>query len=166
MVNANYQVTKVCSFCASDWHFITMLLPHLNKSINEGKKIATILEEDSQNKVAMLLEKLRLKNAKKILDINWNKKEENEYEIEKILRKRGEKELEIIINGTENFINNVNELIEDYRDNNTIIRKIRIINCYYVTENLNMREILSKHDMVLNTAGEEKVEKFMAKVEM
>ena len=39
-------VKKVCSFCVSDLHLITMLLPHLNKKVKENEKIITILEKE------------------------------------------------------------------------------------------------------------------------
>ena len=39
-------VLKLCSFYVSEWHLITMLLPYINKKVNEETKIATILEND------------------------------------------------------------------------------------------------------------------------
>ena len=65
--------TKLCSFYVSDWHLVTMLLPYINKKINEQAKIATILENDIQENVKTLVEKLNLKNAEKILNLNWKK---------------------------------------------------------------------------------------------
>ena len=165
MVKVTDSITKVCCFYASDWHFVTMLLPHVNKSINEGNKITTILEKDSQNKVKTLLEKLKLKNEKKILEIDWTKKEINSDEVEKILRKRGEKPIEIIISGNLEYIDNANDIIEQYIYNNQVKRKIKIIDCYYIEEeNLNVKEILNKHDMVINTAGEKNVDSYVCKI--
>ena len=65
--------TKLCSFYVSDWHLVTMLLPYINKKINEQAKIATILENDIQENVKTLVEKLNLKNAEKILLIDMEK---------------------------------------------------------------------------------------------
>ena len=39
-------LTKLCSFYVSDWHLVTMLLPYINKKINEQAQIATILENN------------------------------------------------------------------------------------------------------------------------
>ena len=46
---------------------------NINKKINEQAKIATILENDIQENVKTLVEKLNLKNAEKILNLNWKK---------------------------------------------------------------------------------------------
>lgn len=164
MVNINKKVTKVCSFYASDWHLITMLLPHVNKAINEKSKITTILENDTQEKVKELLAKLRLKNEKKILNIDWNKKDASVYEVEKILRKRGERKLEIIISGCIEYIEEVNSLIEDYVNENKTNRDIKIINCYSIEQKANIKEILKNHQAILNTAGEISIDDYIARV--
>ena len=44
------KITKFCSFYVSDWHMVTMLLPYINKKMNEQTKIVTILEK-GQNKI-------------------------------------------------------------------------------------------------------------------
>ena len=64
MIKSNQENQKVCSFYASDWHLVTMLLPYINKKINEEIKIATILEQDAEEKVAILLDKLNIKNKR------------------------------------------------------------------------------------------------------
>ena len=60
-------VTKLCSFCVSDWHLVTMLLPYINTKINEKAKIAVILEKDIRQNVETLLERLNLKNKETLL---------------------------------------------------------------------------------------------------
>ena len=56
----------LCSFYVSDWHIVTMILPYINTQINNGVKVATILEKDLENKMFELLEKLNLKNKEKM----------------------------------------------------------------------------------------------------
>ena len=46
MTENNPNINRVCSFYASDWHLLTMLLPNIDRKINEGVKITTILEND------------------------------------------------------------------------------------------------------------------------
>ena len=43
-------IEKLCSFYVSDWHLVTMLLPYINKQINEKANIITILESDIEEK--------------------------------------------------------------------------------------------------------------------
>lgn len=165
MVSANANISRVCSFYVSDWHFITMLLPHINKKIDEGAKITTILEEDAQERVETLLKKLKLENTKKIIDIDWRKKDIDYANIKKVFNtKRQDKE--IIVSGTVEYINRVNNIIEEYVSQNKIKDEIKIINCYYVTDNLNINEILDYHKAVLNTAGEKSVKDFKRSISM
>lgn len=162
MVNENKNITKVCSFYASDWHLITMLLPHINKTIDVGAKITTILEEDAQDKVETLLQKLKLYNTKKILNINWRKKELDNINIEN----DNNEKIEFIISGSSEYINKANELIENYVKTKEIKSEIKIINCYFAEENLDIKEILNNHKAVLNTAGEKTTAEFMRSISM
>ena len=165
MVNVNKNITKVCSFYASDWHFITMLLPHINAKIDEKSKITTILEEDAQDKVEILLGKLKLNNTERILNIGWKNKELNKENLEKVIEKSLETEnLEIIISGSKEYIKEVNTIIEKSVELHNIENEIRIINCYSVEDNLNIKEILEKHEIVLNTAGEKSSKEFMKSI--
>ena len=163
MVSIKSNITKVCSFYVSDWHFITMLLPHVNKSIDEGKKIKTILEEDILDKVNILLEKLNLKNNNKILKIDWNKKDLSEDLVENLIRTRSNK-IEIIISGTIDYINQSNSLIKKYVEKNNITKEIKIINCFLVGDETNIRKILEEHDMILNTSGETEKNRFLQQI--
>lgn len=167
MVNENKNITKVCSFYVSDWHLITMLLPHINKTINERNKVTTILEEDAQEKVEILLNKIKIENANNIININWRKKDVSNIKIEELKLEETENiDNEIIIAGSIEYINEANELIEDYVKNNDFKGRIKIINCYLAEENLNIKEILNDHRAVLNTAGERTTKEFMKSINM
>lgn len=164
MVNENKHITKVCSFYVSDWHLITMLLPNINKKINERNKITTILEEDAQEKVEILLNKLKIENANKIMNIDWRKKNINNIKIEDLKLADTGEENEIIVAGENSFINKVNELIEDFAK--TFKGKIRIVNCFQAEKELDIRNILNNHRAVLNTAGERTTTEFMKSISM
>lgn len=158
-MNNKNNIMKLCSFYVSDWHLITMLLPYISKKINEETKIATILENDIQNNVEILLEKLSLKNEEKILGINWNNIKEIKYsKITKMLEKELEGELLIIVNGSKDYIEKANVILHKYIQNNLekIQKlKIKIVNCYEIVEfNGSIVEILDNHDKILNTSGE------------
>lgn len=155
-------LTKLCSFYVSDWHLVTMLLPYINKKINEQAKIATILEKDIKENVVTLVEKLNLKNKEKILKLKWNKTKE----IEKIEKLEKEQELIIFINGSKEFIEKANKKLAKYIAKPLINNKIKIINCYEVMEfNSSIIEILNKHDKILNTSGEKEIEEVFADYE-
>ncbi len=157
-------IMKLCSFYVSDWHLITMLLPYINKKINEETEIATILENNIKNNVETLVKKLNLKNEQKILNINWsNKNESKQSNISKIIKNNIGKNILVIVNGNKEFIKNANENIDTYIEEN--IEKIektnttiKIVNCYEIVEfNGSIIEILDIHDKVLNTSGEKEI---------
>ncbi len=155
------KIKKICSFYVSDWHMITMLLPHVNKAINDETKITTILEEDYRDKIKMLLSKLRLKNERQINRINWDKTLNIKEKINEIFKNTINGDINIIVAGKTPYIEFVNSEIEKYLSkNNTESEKITIINCYNVNE-INMREVLNKHDGILNTSGEKSKQEFI-----
>lgn len=158
MVN-NKNLKKICSFYVSDWHFVTMLLPHINKKIDEKVKIATILENEEKTYMTTLLEKLRLANKEKILKINWNKTIINSEELKNIFESK-EKEIEIIVKGDNNYINEVNKRVMELSQN--LNKTVTIINCYNVDENKdNITEILNKYDEILNTSGVKTIKEYL-----
>ncbi len=158
MNNQKNRVTKLCSFYVSEWHLVTMLLPYINKKINEEVEIATILENDVENNVKTLVEKLNLKNSEKILEINWKNKSSK---IEEIIENSIGKEILIIVNGNKEFIDNSNKEISNYLEvNNEKFKNknIKIVDCYEIVEfNGSIIEILDAHDKILNTSGEKEI---------
>ena len=155
MVN-NENIKKVCSFYVSDWHLVTMLLPHINEKINEEVKIATILQYSLQKQIETLLEKLKIENKDKILNIDWREKIVSENIIENIINTK-EDNIEIIINGDMEYIEKVNKQIENCIKNANQLqnKKITIIDCYNVNDYKNkISQIIGKHQKILNTSGE------------
>lgn len=156
-------ITKLCSFYVSEWHLVTMLLPYISKKINNGAKITTILEKNIEKEVITLVEKLNLKNKDKILKLKWNTKKEIKTILEDLKNK---KELIIIVNGEKNFIKEQNKKIEKYlRENKTNI-KVKIINCYEITEySESVHKILDDNDKILNTSGEKEIKEIFSDYE-
>ena len=148
-------IIKLCSFYISDWHLVTMLLPYINKKINEEIEIATILENDLDEKITKLVERLNLNNKEKILNLNWSKFKEKG----KVIYNKDNKEKVLIINGSQDFVEKINNKIEKYFKTHKVNGTIKIINCFEVTGiRGSMKDILDGHDKVLNTSGENEKE--------
>lgn len=160
MTDINNKVETVCSFYASEWHLVTMLLPNIDKKINKGIKITTILENDLRNNMETLLKKLNLENRNKVLDIGWNKSNLNLDNINRIMKNNDC----IIVAGTVEYIKNVHLIIEKCLNNN---KNITIIDCYDINEcEPEIKRILNEHEKVLNTAGEKDKEEYITTIKM
>lgn len=168
MKNLKNNTEKLCSFYVSEWHLVTMILPYINKELNEEANIITILENNIEDNIKTLMTKLNLKNEKEILNIDWKNNQEMKYsEISKKLQKIVEEKSKnaiVFINGSKTYIDLVNKNIEKWinkNTNNLQCNQLKIINCYEVTEfNNSIREILDSHDKVLNTSGEKDIQDF------
>ena len=144
-------IQKLCCFYASDWHLTVMLLPYISKKINEDSSIYMKCENDIKQKLEILLNKLSVKNEKRIMSMSWNNTV-NEDETDS-------KEKIYIISGSEEFIENKNQEIAEYYQNKD--ENIKIINCYEVNENCRLKDIIEEngYTKILNTKGEEFIEK-------
>lgn len=166
MENQENNFKKVCSFYVNEWHLTTMILPHINRDINKKIKVATILEKGIKENIKILISKMNLKEEtkNKIEKINWTSTKIYKYrEIESYLMKniKNEVNIDIIVNGKNEYINIINLNIEKFIEKHKHeldSKKITIINCYEVTQFSNISEIICKHDMILNTSGIRKIE--------
>ena len=160
MRKENQNIEKLCSFYVSEWHLVTMLLPYINSKLEENAKVITILENDIEENIKILVKKLNLKNEKEILEIRWKNINLKKYgDIENILKKeiRITEENIILINGCKDYIKRNNENIEKWAKKNEE-KKIKIINLFEVKEfNHNIMEILDGHERILNTSGEKEI---------
>ena len=133
---------KVCSFYVSNIHFATMILPFVNKQVEEKTEIITFFENNFTTNIELVLSKITASEdcKKRLLEINWKDTNINKYSIvEKTLKNQiiKQNKIIIIINGTENYINIINELIEKYLEKNNkkiSIENIKIIDFYEVRE--------------------------------
>ena len=165
MGNLENKIEKLCSFYVNDWHLVTMILPYINKELNEKANIVTILENSIEENIKMMLAKLRLKNEKNILAIDWDSTNvEKQHEILKKVEciVKNQKEINIVlINGTGKYIDKVNAcFMQNLPKVSKKLKnfKIKIINCYEVTEfNGSIKQILDSHDKILNTSGEKQI---------
>ena len=160
MINKNYQAEKLCGFYVSDWHLTITILPYINSKIDKKTKIITILENNIEQNIKVLMEKLNLKNKKDILNIRWTSIDGKKYaNIENILNTEITKNTEniILISGNRNYIKIINNNINKWLEK-TNIKSIKIINFFEVTEfNNDIINILNEHDKILNTSGEREI---------
>lgn len=131
---------KVCSFYVSNIHFATMILPFANRQIEEKTSVVTFFENNFTTNIELVLSRLTLSEQRKkeLLSINWRDTNAVKYlNIERALKanlKKQEKNI-IIINGTEEYINAVNEGIERYVQRNAKkidSKNIKLINFFEV----------------------------------
>ena len=143
----NNYIQKLCCFYASDWHLTVMLLPYISSKIDEKSSIYMKCENNIQDKMKTLLNKLKIKNEKNILNINWNGQVEEDNVCD-------EHEKIYIVSGENDFIKDTNETIEHYYANKNA--KIKIINCYEITKENNLNKIIEDngYKQILNTKGE------------
>lgn len=156
-------IEKVCSFCVSNLHLVTMLLPYLDKKIKTGEKFITIFEKDLETEVKLVLSRLLLSIEEKgiLLNINWKTSDLNTYKTISTAiydECRGTSNLSIIINGSKEYIENVNNILAKFFECNNLEPKIKIINCYDITKlDDDIKTILKTHDKILNTSGEKEI---------
>ena len=133
------KVEKLCCFYVSDFHLEMILLPYINKKIDE--KIVIKTEKDLKDTVESLVSKMNLdiEKKEKILSLGWDG--QNNKEIEDTSN--------IIIIGNQKYINNINSEIKERN-----IKDITIIDCYNFEDTKDeMDNIISNYRMNLNTTG-------------
>lgn len=144
---------KLCSFYASDFHLEMIILPYINKKLEDEEEVVIITEENLKESVNVLISKINLeeKRKTKLLNLNW----ENNYE-EKIeqLYNCSSKKVCVIVNGAESFINKIDKMLNKISDKNDI----NIVNCFRIEDIQNhMQDIVLNHTGVLNTSGLQKI---------
>lgn len=142
MVTKDLKVTKMCLFCASEYHLEMILIPYLNRNLDKTNFV--ILTEDNlEGTVEVVLKRLNIeeKLKKRIWDLNWKNKNLNEV-IEFL-----DTNTTLIINGRKDFIENINrELDKNFK------QVVKIINCFHVGEqNVDIEEIAKDYKCILNT---------------
>lgn len=139
----NMNKKRLCCFYVNDIHLITMLLPYINKRMNESTKVITILETDMSRGAKKVIDRIQGRKSKDLLEMDWSKKELKELESCDV------KDKLILIAGTDEFMKEANRMINHKKENCTIL------NCYEMMQGSNhLQEILDQHEKVVNTAGE------------
>ena len=149
---------KTCTFYASDYHFEMISLPYINKNLENKKEIVILTENNLEETMKTLISKMNWNEEKKnqIYKINWKNDDDNKLkEIKKKIQ--NQKEVIIFVKGKERYIQNMNQNIEDYLNENN---NIKVIDCYNIEEvGENLDIVMDKYKKVLGTAGEREIEK-------
>lgn len=158
---------KICSIYASDLHFATMIFPFINKELEIGATIRTILEKDEQENIEKILKNIGLNSQlkKEIRNIDW--KHTNINKIRKSFNLLEEdiennKKMDLIICGRNIFIDKVNQAIDLWVKNNIdkleiAGAQINVINCFSFEENKNSENISNSYEYILRTTGIEEI---------
>lgn len=155
MLNEN-NFKRMCSFYVSDIHLSTMILPYLSEKIEKGEILTTFLEKDIQKEMELLMTKTNIKEKLKeiIRSVNWNRTKLISYENIKEHIKQYKGAINVLVVGTEEYINIVSENLKKYLSENNEV-KIKEIDAYMLEENKNkFDEILKRYKYMLNTSGE------------
>ncbi len=139
----NMNKKRLCCFYVNDIHLITMLLPYINKRINESTKVITILETDMSRSAKKVIERVQGMKSEKLLEIDWRNKSL------KYLYECDIKDKLILIGGTDEFMKEANNIITNREES------CMILNCYEMMQgSTNLQGILESHSKVVNTSGE------------
>ena len=145
IVENNNKIEKLCCFYVSDFHLEMILLPYINKKIEENIIIKT--ERDLKDTVEILVSKMNLnrENKEKILNLGWNGKE----------NKKIEDKSNIIIIGNKKYIEDENAKIK--QDD---VEDVTVIDCYNFEDTKDdMDNIMNGYSQNLNTTGFENIKK-------
>lgn len=137
-----------CAFYASDYHLEMIMLPYINKNFENNKNVYVFTQNDLENTINTLIEKVNIKQElkEKVLNINWKIDDENKYN--KLIKE--EKESIIFVKGNEEYINKVNNNLEQIKK----YKRIEIIDCYNMEEVGNKAiNIVQDHKNILMTNG-------------
>lgn len=142
------KIEKTCLLYASEEHLVTILSTYIYGQMNIEKEVVTIFEKDLEeiaNKILKIIDNKTNKN------INWNK-----TNINKLNEKLNEK-LEgkiIIVFGENKFINNVNMILDNIKEN------FSVINCFSILKSeKSIQEIIGEYKKILTTEGIEEIKK-------
>ncbi len=124
------------------------MLPFVRDELKYNNKVVIISQDNLMIGINNLVNKIDIKfyNKNGINDIRWIKNIE-ELDVNSEINP-----INIFVQGTEEYINDVNIYLAQYLK--SVYREIRIINCYELYDSNNsLYEILDKHDYVFNTGG-------------
>lgn len=142
------KIIKACNFYVSEWHLFAALLPYLKEELEKKNEIIIISQDNLEKGIKELVKRINIKFEKgnDLNNITWLGKE-------LILEIREDiKPLNIVIQGTIQFISEVNKYLKANTIN--LYREVLIIDCYEIYDSNNMLyNILDEHEFVFNTGG-------------
>lgn len=163
----NMLLSKTCSIYASDLHFATIIFPFVDREMQKNTTIRTILEKDEQENIEKIIENIGLNSEKKdkIRKVDWSSSDIKKIrETFKLLEKdiKEKKKVDVIVLGSNIFIEKVNKAIDLFTKNNLeelekSKTQLNIINCFSFMENNENNNIIDSHEYILKTTGIEEI---------
>lgn len=156
---------RTCSFYISEFHLSTLLLPYITERVRRNVQIETFIENSIEENIKKVIRGINIEEyiKKEIMKIDWNDFELTKYSkiVDRI--KVEDRDINIIVSGSKEYIENINiginRLIENLNAKGLRDKiNVTINNCYPVREVLSVKEILDKHDLLLNTSGEVEID--------
>ena len=135
MVVQDKREEKTCCFYVSEFHLEMILVPYINKKIEENITILT--EKNLRKTIEILISKINLpkENKDKILKLGWDGEENIKQNSN------------IIIIGSKEYIKNRNKEIESKN-------AVSVLDCYdFNEEKENISNIIKQYKNSLNTLG-------------
>ena len=77
MITEEKNIEKTCSFYASDYHLEMIMIPYINKKIEEKTNVTILTERNLSETIKDVISKINLSESRKkeILKLNWKKSE-------------------------------------------------------------------------------------------
>lgn len=149
---------KICAFYASDYHFEMISLPYIDKKMESKDEIFILTENNLEDTIKTLLAKTNLKENKreKILELDWKNNDREKFKTIQA-KVNQNKNVVVFVKGNENYIQHINQNIEEYLPKE---KHIKIIDCYNIEEvGENLEEVMDQYHKVLRVTGEKEIEK-------
>lgn len=148
MVTEQHEANKKCCLYASDFHLEMILLPYIKNNMYKTKFII-ITQNDLQETIKILLDRVNIEDIYKrnILNLNWKKNEKLNIENIKDIINKNEK-IDIIIKGDKEYIEKTNKQLEILISN-----KVNIIDCFCIEDlKIDINEIKNNYKEILSTS--------------
>lgn len=152
MVTKEKKIEKICSFYASEYHLEMIMIPYINKKIDEQVNVEIITEKELSETAKEVIARINIpeKRKKEILKIDWNNNK-----IEKARKNEKKREKVIFVIGKQNYIKKINKELNKILEKNI---KLKVVNCYSLEDiQNNMTEIVGNYTKVLNTTEEKEI---------
>lgn len=145
MITKECSIKKTCLFCVSDYHLEMILLPYIKEKIDDSN-IIIFTENDLEESVNVLLTKINLdeKYKDKIKRLSW--KHTDDLYMDGINNEK-DKNVYIIINGSYNYIELVNNKIREF-----VKKDVEVVDCIHIGDtDIDITDISKKYEKILNT---------------
>ena len=152
MITKEDKIEKICSFYASEYHLEMIMIPYINKKIDEQVNVEIITEKELSETAKEVIARINIpeKRKKEILKIDWNNNK-----IEKARKNEKKREKVIFVIGKQNYIKKINKELNKILEKNI---KLKVVNCYSLEDiQNNMTEIVGNYTKVLNTTEEKEI---------